>query len=244
MKKLFLILAILLNAGFAFAQDFVEPTESDYPAIGRTGQKPEDFVPKNWTVMGKAFGDLNADKVPDCAIVIKGNAAKFLNKNEGLGENVYDTNPRMLIILFRNAAEKRYELAEQSNSFIMIPDSPMMSEPFQSVKIKSGVLQLNFEAWYSAGSWGTSQVSYKFKRTNGEFALIGADKKEFMRNSGELEIRSYNFLTNRMSITTGNEFDEKVKKRVEWKTYKVGKLKTFRTLTKPYDWEIEPDSFL
>jgi hypothetical protein len=103
---------------------------------------------------------------------------------------------------------------------------------------------MNFETWYSARSWGTSQSSYKFRYINGEFALIGADKKEFMRNSGEMEVRSYNFLTNKMSVTTGDEFDEKVKKKVKWKIYKVGKLKTFRTFVKPFDWEIEQDYFL
>ncbi len=87
-------------------------------------------------------------------------------------------------------------------------------------------------------------MSYKFKYTNREFALIGADKKEFMRNSGEMEARSYNFLTNKMSVTTGNEFDDKEKKKVKWKTYKIDKLKTFRTFVKPFDWEIERDYFL
>ncbi len=243
-KPLLIILIILLNLTFAFGQDFKFPTDSDYPQLEKYGQKIEDFVPKNWTMVDKGFGDLNGDKISDCAIVIKGNDKKFLNKNDGLGVSEFDTNPRMLVILFKNAAEKRYEIAEQSNTFIMIPDSPTMSEPFQSVKIKNGVLQVNFEIWYSAGSWGTSQSAYKFRYINGEFALIGADKKEFMRNSGEMEIRSYNFLTNKMSVTTGDEFDEKVKKKVKWKTYKVGKLKTFRTFVKPFDWEIEQDYFL
>ena len=242
MKKLLLIiLIILLNLTFAFGQDFNFPTDADYPQLKKYGQKIEDFVPKKWTMVAKEFGDLNGDKISDCAIVIKGNDKNFLNKNDGLGVPEFDTNPRMLVILFKNAAEKRYEIAEQSNTFIITPDSPTMTEPFQSVKIKDGVLQLNFESWYSAGSWGTSQSSYKFRYINGEFALIGADKKEFMRNSGDMEIRSYNFLTNKMSVTTGDEFDQKVKKQVKWKTYKVGKLKTFRSFVKPFGWEIEQD---
>jgi len=146
MKKLLLIiLIILLNLTFAYGQDFKFPTDSDYPQLKKYGQKIEDFVPKNWTTVDKAFGDLNDDKIADCAVVIKGNDKKFLNKNDGLGVHKFDTNPRMLIILFKNAAEKRYEIAEHSNTFIVIPDSPTMSEPFQSVKIKNGVLQMDFE---------------------------------------------------------------------------------------------------
>jgi hypothetical protein len=152
MKKLLLILIILLNRGAAFGQDFTFPAEFDYPQLEKYGQKVEDFVPKNWKIISKANGDLNGDKIADSAIVIKGSDAKFLNKNDGLGNPEYDTNPRMLIVLFKNAVENRYEVAEQSNSFILIPDSPTMTEPFKSVKIKNGVLWLDFEQWYSAGS--------------------------------------------------------------------------------------------
>lgn len=243
MKRLLLVLTILLNPGTVFGQDFTFPAEFDYPKLEKYGQKVEDFVPKNWKIIGKAIGDLNGDKTADSAIVVKGNNAKFFNKNDGLGNPEYDTNPRMLIVLFKNAVENRYEIAEQSNSFVIIPDSPTMTEPFKSVKIKNGVLWLDFEQWYSAGSYGTAEASYKFKYLNGEFVLIGADKTESMRNTGETETRSYNFLTNRMSITTGN-FAGKAKSKTRWKTLKVKEPKTFRTFKEPFSWEIEPDYFL
>ena len=243
MKKPLLILIILLNLGAAFGQDFTFPAEFDYPRLEKYGQKIEDFVPKNWKIIGKAIGDLNGDKIADSTIIVKGSDAKFLNKNDGLGNPEYDTNPRMLIVLFKNAVENRYEVAEQSNSFILIPDSPTMTEPFKSVKIKNGALWLDFEQWYSAGSWGTTEASYKFKYLNGEFVLIGADKTESMRNTGATETRSYNFLTNRMSVTTGN-FAGKAKPKTRWKTFKIKEMKTFRTFKEPFSWEIEPDYFL
>jgi hypothetical protein len=242
MRKL-LLLTILLNATVAFGQDWTLPTEADYPKLEKYGQTVESFVPKSWKTVDKATGDLNGDKIPDAVVVIRGSDAKFINKNDGLGVEEFDTNPRILLVLIRNALVNRYELIEQSNSFIITPDSPTMSEPFLAVKIKNGVLQLDFEIFYSAGSWGTSQASYKFKYTDGEFALIGADKTESARNTGETETRSYNFLTNRMSITTGN-FATDTKNKVKWKTYRVGKLKTFRTFAKPFEWEIEPDYFV
>jgi len=243
MKKLFLILIIFLNSAAAFAQDFKMPAASDYPSLEKYGQKIEDFVPKNWKLVTKAFGDLNGDKIQDGVVVVKGNNREFINKNDGLGVPEFDTNPRMLIILFGGDAGKRYEIAEQSNSFIIIPESPTMAEPFKSAKIKNGVLQLDFEQWSSAGSWGATEMSYKFKYLNGEFVLIGADKTESMRNTGETETRSYNFLTNRMSITTGN-FAGKAKPKTRWKTFRVKESKTFRTFREPFGWEIEPDYFL
>ncbi|HEX8248452.1 MAG TPA: hypothetical protein VF599_09795 [Pyrinomonadaceae bacterium] len=246
MNKVLVILFLLLCFAGVSAQqneDFKVPAESDYPPLSKRANRCEDFVPKNWEIMSKASGDLNKDRAPDCVLVIKGTNAKFLNKNEGLGTQVYDTNPRMLVILFKNSGENQYELAKQSNSFIIIPESPTMSEPFQEVAIKNGVLQLAFEQWSSAGSWATAQMSYKFRFQNGEFVLIGADKTESMRNTGEMETRSYNFLTRKVRIENAN-FSSDKKGRVKWRAFKLEKLKTFDTLKAPFEWEIEPDYYI
>ncbi len=244
MKKLLTVLIFVYNCSVVFSQDdFKFPTESDYPKLPAAARNFDEFVPPNWKLMSKATGDLNGDKIQDAVLVVQGTRAEFIQKNDGLGGDEFDTNPRMLIITFKNAPENRYELVEQSKTFIITPDSPTMTEPFQSVKIRNGVLQLDFEIFYSAGSWGTSQSSYKFKYTNGEFVLIGADKTGSMRNTGETETRSYNFLTNKMSVTAKN-FSDDAKVKTKRKTYRVGKLKTFRTFAKPFDWEIEKDYFL
>jgi len=243
MNKILIILFLLLNFAAVSAQDFVVPAESDYPPLRKEAIKCEDFVPQNWQIISKATGDLNNDRAPDCVLVIKGANAKFLNKNDGLGTEIYDTNPRILVILFKNAGKNLYELAKQSNSFIVMPDSPTMSEPFQEAAIKNGVLQLNFEQWSSAGSWSASQTSYKFRFQNGDFVLIGADKTESERNTGETETRSYNFLTKKVRVETGN-FSSDKKGKVKWKAYRLEKLKTFDTFKAPFSWEIEPDYYL
>jgi hypothetical protein len=245
MNKLLIIPFLLLNFVAAFGQedDFRLPTASDYPPLRKEADNCENFAPKNWEIVGKASGDLNKDRTPDCVLVIKGRDAKFHNKNDGLGTDIYDTNPRMLVIAFKNAAKNLYELARQSNSFIVIPESPTMSEPFQEAAIKNGVLQLSFEQWSSAGSWSMAQMSYKFRFQNGDFVLIGADKTESMRNTGEMEIRSYNFLTKKVRVENGN-FSSDKKGKVRWKTFKLDKLKTFDTFKAPFSWEIEPDFYI
>ena len=243
MKNLLILPVLLLCGAFVFGQDFNLPAENDYPKITASAQNVNDFVPKKWKIVAKAFGDLNKDKTQDCVLVIQGTDTRFFNKNDGLGADVYDTNLRVLLVLFKDAAKNRYTLAKQSNSFIKIPDAPTMSEPFQSVKVQNGVLQLDFEQWYSAGSWAANQMSYKFRFQDGEFVLIGADKTESARNTGETETRSYNFLTGKAQITTGN-FDSKRKKKVVWKTYKLDKLKTLDTFKEPYGWEIEYDYYI
>jgi hypothetical protein len=243
MNKLLMILFIFVSFGsfqHVFSQDFNRPQNSDYPNLPKSGKSINDFVPKNWETVGKAPGDLNGDKLEDCALVIKANLSKFLNKNDGLGSNPFDTNPRILVILFKD--KDGYRIAEQSNTFIISPDSPTMSEPFQEVKIKNGVLELSFELFSSAGSWSMTSSSYRFKFLNGEFVLIGADKTDSMRNSGEMESRSYNFLTSKLKVSTGNFSSDREK--VRWKTYRLKKLKTLDTFKAPFSWKIESDYYL
>ena len=228
-------LLLFVSCQFLVAQDFNRPQNSDYPNLPRSGTKIEDFVPQDWAIVGKAFGDLNRDKTGDAVLVIKANHGRFLNKHEGLGADPFDTNPRVLVILFKEG--NHYRLAKQSNTFIIPPDSPTMEDPFQEVRIKNGVLEIDFSVFYSAGSWATSQYSYKFKFLNGEFALIGADRTEAMRNTGEMESQSYNFLTNRVKISTGNFTDDK-KEKVRWQTVKIKRLKTLDTFKAPLSWKI------
>jgi hypothetical protein len=243
MNKLLAVLSICVSLGIfqnVFSQDFIRPQRSDYPNLPKSGKAINDFVPQDWETVAKAEGDLNGDKRADCALVIKAKLGKFLNKHDGLGSNPFDTNPRILVILFQD--KDGYRLAKQSNTFILPPDSPVREEPFQDMTIKKGVLELNFQLFSSAGSWSTSSSSYRFKFLNDEFVLIGADKTDSMRNSGEMESRSYNFVTGRVKISTGNFSSDREK--VRWKTYKIKKLKTLDTFKAPFSWKIERDYYL
>ncbi|MEK6336137.1 MAG: hypothetical protein AABM67_14495 [Acidobacteriota bacterium] len=223
-----------------FSQDFNRPRNSDYPNLPKSGKSINDFVPKDWETVGKAQGDLNGDKIEDCALVIKANLGKFLNKNDGLGSDPFDTNPRILVILFKD--KDGYRIAKQSNTFIVPPESPTEEEPFQEVSIKKGVLELSFKLFSSAGSWSTTSSLYRFEFLKGEFVLVGADKTDSMRNSGEMKSRSYNFLTSRLKVTTGN-FSSDLEK-VRWRTYRLKKLKTLDTFKAPFSWKIEADYYL
>ena len=243
MNKLLIILFIVISFGdfqVVFSQDFSLPQKSDYPKLPESGKSIRDFVPQDWETVGKADGDLNGDKLADCALVIKANLPNFLNKNDGLGSHPFDTNPRILVILFKD--KDGYKIAKQSNTFIVAPDSPTQLPPFQMITIKHGVLELSFELFSSAGSWSMTSSSYRFRFLNGEFALIGSDKTDAMRNSGEMESRSYNFLTSKLKISTGRLSSDRQK--VRWKTYRLKKLKTLDTFKAPYSWKIEADYYL
>jgi hypothetical protein len=245
MKKILVLVFViaLFRAAFAQDDDWAKPTKADYPSVPTVGSRIADFVPAGFAIAKSVTGDLNADGVADAAVHIKGTSKKFLNPNDGLGTDIYDTNPRILLVLVRDKAAGTYRLAEQSNTFIIPPDSPVRAEPFSDMSIRNGVLRLDFELWQSAGGWGRTDASYKFRYRGDEFQLIGADITELMRNTGETETRSYNFLTNRLKISTGNFTDNK-KEKVVWKTLPRRELKTFKTFPTPFEWEIEPDMFI
>lgn len=245
MKKLVIIIVLLLAAKAAFAQDeFVFPQPNDYPQLKQQGKDLSDFVPANWEIMDKTFGDLNGDGQADCVLVVNGTDKKFIQKHDGFGMNPFDTNPAILAVLLKD--KNGYSLALQNNSIASPPEGPTSSYPFAAMSIKNKILEINFEHMQSAGGWGATYSAFKFKLIGGEFQMIGADNREFMRNSGGGEERSYNFLTRKIKVVTGNmmEYDPK-KMKTRWRTLPAKvKAPTLRTVGKSGSWEIERDYFL
>lgn len=245
MKKLFFAAVLLFAAQIIFAQeDFIFPKDSDHPKLKAEGSKPEDFVPQGWEIMDKIFGDLNGDGLADCVMVVNGTDKKFIQKHDGFGMNPFDTNPAILAVLIKDKDGYRLEL--QNNSLAYPPEGPTASYPFSAMSIKKKVLEINFEHMLSAGGWGATYSSFKFKLIGGEFQMIGADHREFMRNSGDGEERSYNFLTRKIKVVTGNMMEYNPKKmKTRWRTLSAKvKAPTLRTVGKSGSWEIERDYFL
>jgi len=232
--RAFLIIVLTLTFGLTFGQDFL------YPTVKSNGDSVTDFVPSGWTILDSAFGDLNNDNLDDIAFVLQRKDSITFIRQE-FNDTVI-TQPRILAIAFYNASTKQYDLVEQSNSFILNHDNPIMDDPFQDISISKQVLKIDFNIWSSMGSWEMSNNSYKFRYQDKEFKLIGSDYNSVNRGSGETEDRSYNFLTKKIKHVSGNISSDKQK--INWKTFKIGELKTFRTFTKPFTWEVETDFYL
>ena len=222
------------------------PAGADYPKIPLRGKRISDFVPRGYKIVSKIYGDLNGDKLPDVALHIRGTFGRFITK---LDFQEYDSNPRILVILFRENGVG-YRLAERSNKFITTPDSPAMSEPFQRMSIVNRVLKLDFELWLSAGGWGATNGSYRFRYQKGQFFLIGADREDYMRNSIEIYMESYNFLTRKIKSTEGIRKDIENaqasyrRPKIKWRTLHHIKLRTLKDLGPAFSWEIEHGTFL
>lgn len=214
----------------AFGQDFA------YPAIKGTGQTINDFLPSGWMVLDSAYGDLNKDGIKDAAVIMQ------LKDSTRIVNNLEDTvltQPRILLLLFKNTANNQFSLVEQSNSFILDHDNAVMDDPYQGISIDKGVLKINFHLFYSMGSWYTTSSTYKFWFNGASFVLIGADISTIHRATLDFEDYSYNFLTRKRTYTKGNE--EKGSTKTTIKTFALTPLKTLKTFKEPYSWEVETD---
>jgi hypothetical protein len=171
-----------------------------HPASGAPAERLP--IPAGWKVDKLASGDLTGDGVNDTAVVIRRTDPKLIVKNEGLGEPQLDTNPRQLLV-FEKAAKGYAQIAAATK---LIPPAgsdanPCLTDPLDEggISIARQVLSVNLHYWQSCGSWSVTSNTYGFKRQAGRFRLIGFDRMEFMRNSGEGQEISVNFLTGRKS---------------------------------------------
>lgn len=225
------ILAIIFEV--SFAQNF------SYPSLKSKGQSLIDFVPGDWTILDSAYGDLNNDRVKDAAIILQYKDSITLVSNE---EDTVLTQPRILVILFKNRINNSLELIEQNNSFILKHDNSAMDDPYQELLINKAVLELKFNLFYNMGSWYVTSAAYKFRYQQGQFVLIGTDKFSIHRATLDFENYSYNFLTKKRSLTKGNYSTGT--KKTTWKALNISSHKTLRSFAKPFSWEVENDIFL
>lgn len=209
-----------------------------YPVVKQHAKNLQEAVPSGWVLLDNANGDLNKDGLQDAALVLQHRDSILLVNDE---KDTVTTQPRMLLIFFKNETSG-FDLAAQSNTFILNHERSTMDDPFEKLKIQNGVLQLSFRLFFNMGSWFVTTSSYKFRYGNGQFVLIGADYMSLHRASLDYEEFSYNFLTRKRSHIKGNE--EKGTKEQNWKTFELSAPKTLKTFKKPFTWEVEKNIFL
>ena len=229
----FLTFILTIYCGVSYGQNF------SYPSIKAAGHSIVEFVPAGWTILDSAYGDLNKDGIKDAAIVIQHtDSIAMVNSLE----DTVLTQPRILLILFKKPSENSFKLVEQSNSFILKHDNSAMDDPYQEMAINNGIMEIKFHLFYSMGSWYVTNAVYKFRYQQGQFHLIGADNSSFHRATHDFENYSYNFLTKKRALTKGN--DNKGAKKTTWKSLNISELKTLKTFSEPFTWEVQTDLYL
>ena len=165
-RKLFIILSLfLISSIYIFAENFPQKAKT-----------VNEFIPKGWKEISNTSGDLNNDKLKDTIIVIEKEDKKNIKKNDGLGPDYLNLNPRILLILFKQKDGTYTLVSKNDKDFISSPnseDEPTLEDTFNGISIKNNTLIINFNYFYSAGSWGTSKTNYIFRYQNNDFELIG-----------------------------------------------------------------------
>ena len=217
-RKLFFILSLfLISSIYVFGENFPQKAKT-----------VNDFIPKGWREILTTNGDLNKDKLEDTVIVIEKEDKKNIKKNDVLGPDYLNINPRIILVLFKQK-DGTYILASKNDKgFIQSEndeENPALMDTLNGINIKNNILRINFSYFLSAGSWWTSTNVYIFRFQNNVFELIGYESNAYMRNTGEEERTSINFSTNKAKITTGgNIFEEKENNpKDEWRYLKFEK---------------------
>src|SRR5687768_6624673 len=208
------VIVLLLAAGIvlplgAAAQDLEIP-EAVYPALPRQAASAEGFVPAGWAVESQASGDLNGDGIADLALVLHEQDQENVVAHDGLGESPLDTNPRILAVAFGRRSGG-FVLELENHTLIPRREVPTLEDPLSEggIAIEGGTLRVTMGFFASAGSWGTWKTTYTFRHQNGRFELIGFDRDETQRNTGETSGTSINYSTGEAKLTSGNiESDE------------------------------------
>jgi hypothetical protein len=128
---------------------------------------PTDFVPKEFIVFEKIYGDLNNDSTIDCILIIKATDKSQIITDENKGK--LDKNRRGIIVLLNhnNSYElllKNYDCFSSENE-----DGGVYYPPELSVEIDQGKLFIQ----YSHGRYG--YWGFTFRLQNSDLELIGYD---------------------------------------------------------------------
>ncbi|MCZ4243252.1 hypothetical protein [Pedobacter punctiformis] len=210
--------------------------QNDNPVIKKSAATVKAFVPDSWKIIYSVSGDLNKDLLQDEAIIIENTNPKNFLKNDEMGANVLNINPRKLLVLFKN--KDGYQLVAENTKFIPTENSEesrCLEDPLSETKalaIEKGSLRLSFQYFYSCGAWEVTNNDYIFRYQNNQLELIGADSHSYHRASGEKYATSSNFSTFKQGSTSGgNMFGKKDNPKTKWQQLKRRKLITLQNIT-------------
>lgn len=218
---------------FFLACSIAAPSEAQ---LGSYKKEFQNYIPKGWVLDTALRGDLNKDQQADVVLVLRNTDPSNLKRNDGLGMDQLDLNPRRLLIFFKTGTGYTKELA----SDVFLPsindeESTCLEDPFSEggIEISKGLLKIRLHYWLSCGSWYVTDYDYIFRYQNKRFELIGLDVSSFHRASGESSVTSYNFSTRKKQTITGmNEFEEtKVKPVEKWEKIKDLRLLNLAEMT-------------
>jgi hypothetical protein len=215
--------------GLAGAQELEIPP-AVYPALPKGAASAQGFVPTGWALESQVSGDLTGDGVPDLALVLHEQNPNNVVGYGSLGENPFNTNPRILAVAFGLADDAGFSLALENHTLIPRRIDPTLEDPLAEggVTVERATLRVTLGFFSSAGSWMMSRTTYVLRHQNSRFELIGFDRDIVQRSSGETTDVSVNYLTKRAKVTSGSIDSDRG--TVVWKALSPGPLLTLEEI--------------
>ena len=215
-SKLILAASLIGLPTMAASQEDLAIPAASYPEIVASGASANDFVPRGWAIERQARGDISRDGRDDLAIVVKQVNPAFVLANEGLGVPRLDTNPRILIVAL--GSPTGFRLKVSNHRLIPRHEIPTVSDPFGedgALAIERGSLKINLSSFANAGGWDMGTTAFAFRWSGNALQLIGYDRVNVRRNSGDTSELSINFLNRRVKESHGR-IDSDASEVVRW----------------------------
>jgi hypothetical protein len=196
-RKWFLLLLALAVSTPSFALDEYEEQRAKERGVLKADWG--GYAPKGWQVIAATKGGVFTSNGDDAVLIVEETDPAKIRKNDGMGTETLNVNPRHLLILSK--VNGRYVVKSRADMFLPSSgdsQSPCLADPLEEdgvPKIQNRVLSINLRYWMSCGSWDVTNREFKFRSEKGRMRLIGIEIWSFHRASGIGSTSSLNYLT-------------------------------------------------
>jgi hypothetical protein len=230
-EALFFIMKQLLLSCFLF--NFTNVLAQNYmpTVIKNQAKSVAEFLPVGWVAVDSIKWDLNNDQMEDIVIVFQNKDS--VNYFDTRSEDTIRIIPAILLIAFKTHANGLYQKIEQNGSCLIDNNIPATNlNPYCSMKIENGILEIDFSYDYINADFYF--YTYKFRYQNATFELIGAEIIYTRRVTFDYKNYSFNFMTAKGYVKTGNGIDTiGIKETVTWFKIKSSNPKLLKSFVQP-----------
>lgn len=121
------------------------------------------FIPKQYSLLDSASGDLNLDAYPDLVLILK-------KDGEDTSSDVIDHPEKRPLLFLTGKADGSWQLAARNdNSVCCVDCGGVYGDPYNKIVIKNGYCSIEH---YGGSNWRwTRIITYKYDKASGKWFL-------------------------------------------------------------------------